>query len=83
VLLALPLAAAALMLWGHRSSAISPEDRPQARASSGAETPPVVSISLPIEPEASAPSREMLPPVQLPDYVLPDDGLEEATHAGS
>ena len=43
----------------------------------------VRSISLSIEPEASAPGRETLPPVQLPDYVLPDDGSEEATHAGS
>jgi hypothetical protein len=83
VLLALPLAAAALMLWGNRSAAISSEDRSLGRAPSGAETPPVVSIWLSIEPEASAPAREMRPPVQLPDYVLPDDGSEEAAHAGS
>jgi hypothetical protein len=83
LLLALPLAATALMLWGNRSSAITPGDRPQGRDPSWSETPPFVSISLSIEPEASAPAREMLPPVQLPDYVLPDDGSEEATHAGS
>jgi len=38
---------------------------------------------MPIEPEPQAPAQESFPPVQLPDYVLPDDGSEETTHAGS
>ena len=83
LLVALPLAAATLMLGGDRSAARSPEDRPRGRTLSAPEASPVVAISLSVEPETSVPARELRPPVQLPDYVLPDDGSEEATHAGS
>jgi hypothetical protein len=83
LLLGLPLAAAALMLGGARSSALTPDEGPTRPATAGAEGPPVVSIAMPIDPEPPASVRESVPPVQLPDYVLPDDGSEEATHAGS
>jgi len=82
-LLGLPLAAAALMLGGARSSARPPDGAPGFRAAAVIEAPPMVSIAMPIESEASAPLRDLIPPVQLPDYVLPDDGTEETAHAGS
>jgi hypothetical protein len=71
------------MLGGARSAALPPDEGPARRAPAWVEVPPAVSIAMPSEPEPQAPARESVPPVQLPDYVLPDDGSEEATHAGS
>jgi hypothetical protein len=82
-LLALPVAAAAVLLGGARPAAWPPEPAPGSRTPAAVEAPPVVSIAMPIEPEAPVTLRERVPPVQFPDYVLPDDGSEEAAHAGS
>lgn len=83
VLLGLPLAAAALIFGGARSAALPPDEGTRSFAPAGAEAPPRVSIAMPIETDPPIPRRDLVPPVQLPDYVLPDDGSEEATHAGS
>ena len=43
--------------------------------------PSVVVLS--IEPATVAPGPETEVPVVFPGYVLPDDSLEESSHAGS
>jgi hypothetical protein len=43
--------------------------------------PSVVVLS--IEPAVGAPESDREVPVVLPGYVLPDDSLEESSHAGS
>jgi hypothetical protein len=39
-------------------------------------------VSLSIEPTGLMPSVTPEPPVVLPGYVLPDDGVEEPSYAG-
>ncbi len=81
LLTGMPLALAALLLWGGRPAESSTPDRGAIAADRPtAPRPPAISIS--IDPTALAPYAEVEPPVVLPGYLLPVDNAEEAAHAG-
>ncbi len=86
VMFAAPLFVAALMLWGGRHGALA-SDRPpfhseagRADIATGTHRP---AISISIEPAALPPYADAEPPIVFPGYLLPADGSEEPSHAGS
>jgi len=82
VLAAVSFGLAALLLRGGAgasTSGVAPRaDHPQVAAASV--RPPAVSLTVEGAPGASP--VEPATPVILPGYLLPDDGVEESTHAG-
>jgi hypothetical protein len=90
-----PMALALLLLNRAPLSGGREEPRSARRAgiaAAASSRPPEVSISIAIEPAgplplpvsvpAAAGASAAQPPVFLPGYLLPDDGREEANHAG-
>lgn len=77
---ALPLALAVALLRGVPAVG-GDADRPDARSRIAAEVrPPVVSITL--DPTTLNPLAEPESTVELPGYLLPDEGSEEPVHEG-
>jgi hypothetical protein len=73
-----PLTLAAVLLAGSGELPGAPAGAPRS-VSAAARRP---SISLSIEPSSLSPVAQPEPPVVLPGYVLPDDPVEEPSHAG-
>ena len=72
-----PLAVAALLLSGSPSTNGTPVDSSHSLAIRR----PTISLSIE-QPAGLLPAIHPEPPVVLPGYLLPDDGTEEASHAG-
>jgi hypothetical protein len=78
---ALPLALAVALLRGAPAVGGDAPGRPDARSRIAAEIrPPAVSITL--DPTTLNPLAEPESTVELPGYLLPDEGAEEPVHEG-
>ena len=76
---ALAPALSAVAYWEGRQAALLEIRAPHAAQPEGEPLPPRISLS--IEPAVPLPPADPAPPVVIPGYVLPDDGLEEPAHA--
>lgn len=78
-----PPALSALAYWEGRQAALLEIRGPSAEVKADPEPEPLPPrISLSIEPAPTLAPAESEAPVVIPGYLLPDDGLEEAAHAG-
>lgn len=83
LLAALMPALSALAYWEGRQAALQEVGAPRVDVADAAGEPEPLPprISLSIEPALPPPPADPAPPVILPGYLLPDDGLEEPAHA--